>query len=923
MPEAPLHLGYSILPDSTLEPGTFRISVSAAQGERRAFTLSLHDESGAPVAELASDGGAAHSGPCPLDALGEGRPTARLHSADGASVTVATLLDEAAALDRRRIHFTWPGAEAVPGAGAVPDSPGRPLAELDPNGSPVVLSYDIPEPTSYRGRQIIELDIPSSYFVKPSTTRTPPLYVSHSIGADAALTEGCFRVSLTPPVGDPRQFTCNLFNEAGTQVRSVSAIAGPTESSPFTFDQFTGTTMTARVNHQGSNQPDIVIPLVFPEGPAVALNRRRILLTCSAATVTGPFQRDATAPSTATGGEVVAASMYIGHSVTPDDSLPTGTFGFSMTVPPEQQRECYCWLVNEAGAVVWGMRSVAEVTDSTPCAFGPVPGSTLTARLNYQGSELPDVVVPLAFPGSLASALNRQRLHFVWSHQPVALDPSGFEPQGDELVGAASPGRRASELTAEEIADKFRLAQDTAYFDPAVFPNVQGGDDATSRGLIIEELKKLDEKTVVVQLMAGNRLAVYRDASGRYTHRFIPAPRGGAPALMLVEYYRLSSFPARYGAGRTIKTFSLLPGERTEIQVRSYKRTEKAISQASSILDSTSDEVESDFEQSVQAEHATQDNTGRAFEYHAEARAEVTATWGWGKANASVSGGVKGSSNATREELAKNVSTAVAHNAARASSRRDVTVDTSLDMKQEESEEQAITRTLENVNVSRTLNFVFRQMNQEFVTLLHLVDVRVAFFNGFTESRNEVALPKLGRLLELYIVEEHRQEVLTGIIEELRSIVDHTGRPNPEFVEEVSADDTSPYLRVNPAATSTYRPAPDAHEITVPGVIVSADSHVMRTDGIVVDTFLGRGNGLDEYSTGLQRQAVRARQIENDTRQAELDRLQLAVQLVRERDSAGVELYQHLFPVLPVVNHIGQASITGGPNGQPAKPVEP
>ena len=67
---------------------------------------------------------------------------------------------------------------------------------------------------------------------------------------------------------------------------------------------------------------------------------------------------------------------------------------------------------------------------------------------------------------------------------------------------------------------------------------------------------------MVAQLNGGNWLAIYRDTSARYTYRFIPTPQRGIPTLLLVEYYRLSSFPARYGAGRPIKTFSLLPGER-------------------------------------------------------------------------------------------------------------------------------------------------------------------------------------------------------------------------------------------------------------------------------------------------------------------------------------------------------------------------
>src|SRR3712207_8730267 len=40
-----------------------------------------------------------------------------------------------------------------------------------------------------------------------------------------------------------------------------------------------------------------------------------------------------------------------------------------------------------------------------------------------------------------------------------------------------------------------------------------------------------------------------------------------------------------------------------------------------------------------------------------------------------------------------------------------------------------------SINVSRTLNFVFRQMNQEFITVLHLVDVRVAFFKDRKSTR--------------------------------------------------------------------------------------------------------------------------------------------------------------------------------------------
>src|SRR3569833_2089285 len=130
-----------------------------------------------------------------------------------------------------------------------------------------------------------------------------------------------------------------------------------------------------------------------------------------------------------------------------------------------------------------------------------------------------------------------------------------------------------------------------------------------------EALENLDTATVVTQLQAGRRLALYRDTSGRLSYRFISEPLHGVPSLLLVEYCRLSSFPARYGAGRTIKTFSLLPGEKTRIRVNTYKRSSQSVAQSSSILDSTSLDTEIEFERSVLAEQTSQDASSRSLEY--------------------------------------------------------------------------------------------------------------------------------------------------------------------------------------------------------------------------------------------------------------------------------------------------------------------
>ncbi len=275
--------------------------------------------------------------------------------------------------------------------------------------------------------------------------------------------------------------------------------------------------------------------------------------------------------------------------------------------------------------------------------------------------------------------------------------------------------------------------------------------DATNPGLHIEsdakitaQLAKFEAGEIAEQISEGNRLNIFKTMAGRYSYNFVAEPAQARPRILLVETYRLSSFLGQYGAGWTIKTFSLLPGEKTKIGVKTYRKTETDEKSASSILDSYTEESAEEFESTVSDEQSSTDNQESSDNYYADA--EASANWGWG--SASVSGGVSGSTNSSREGFAKNVSSATEKHAASSSAKRVVQIDTSYEVSEETGEETSIERELENINVGRTLNFVFRQMNQEFITLTHLVDIKVAFFNGFAESRIEVPLSELDTLLE-------------------------------------------------------------------------------------------------------------------------------------------------------------------------------
>jgi hypothetical protein len=83
--------------------------------------------------------------------------------------------------------------------------------------------------------------------------------------------------------------------------------------------------------------------------------------------------------------------------------------------------------------------------------------------------------------------------------------------------------------------------------------------------------------------------------------------------------------------------------------------------------------------------------------------------------------------------------------------------------------------------------------------------------------------------------------------------------------------------------------------LSVPGIILSASKHVLRTDGLIVEALLGAGEGLDEYSQGLQFEQLRAKELANDRLQAKLARGFLAHKIASEGDSEGAELFEQAF----------------------------
>jgi hypothetical protein len=222
-----------------------------------------------------------------------------------------------------------------------------------------------------------------------------------------------------------------------------------------------------------------------------------------------------------------------------------------------------------------------------------------------------------------------------------------------------------------------------------------------------------------------------------------------------------------------------------------------------------------------------------------------------------------------------------------------VQVNTSYEVKEETGEETSIERTIENVNLSRTLNFVFRQMNQQFVTILHLVDARLSFFNGYAAAAREVTLPEIDRLLDEYIVPSRRAEVRQSVLNQLQTVRDHEGADRP-FVEEIDLGGGDKYLRVKKDLLFSYIEPVTEQKIDFTGIPTAVDKYTMRTEGVIVEALLGQADALDKYAKELQQLEVRRRKADVEKLEAEARKAELIVSVGQSGDADAAKVLADL-----------------------------
>jgi hypothetical protein len=527
------------------------------------------------------------------------------------------------------------------------------------------------------------------------------------------------------------------------------------------------------------------------------------------------------------------------------------------------------------------------VSDQTLYEIGMAMRNGFDSRMQYRGTAFdryfPDI------PDEL-----RGRMFF---SGPISLPPNTPDPGR-----LSDPTNEANYIRLPVAAPPAVDGQESPQPESRLYTGVYLRDGSQCRiDRLSVDLQTLTPSEVLAALVERKRLKIIQDLDGRYSYTFLPVCNPPQPMLALVEHYQLTTFLGSYGAGRTIKTLSLLPGEKATISINTYSRRTETSKQTSSILDSLTSESAEDFQDTVQGEITDKQTSSRSDEWQVEAKVQGK----WGTGSASLSGGDAGSINSSREQAARNVTNAVQKHAAKASSRRDVSVEQATETRTESGEESSTLREIQNINVGRTLNFVFRQMNQEYVSLLHLVDVGIAFSNGIPRADRIVPLWKLDSLLQEVIAEPaSRETIKNNILRELRYVRDYQDNykqfyelvaptiPDPANPSSTLA--TEPYLRPRLDLRSSY--AYQGKSFTVPGILLAATQNVMRTDGVIVDTLLGQSEALDDYSKNIRTAAGQAEGVANDMLAADLSLEQLRQQIITTKATGQADAFATMFP---------------------------
>ena len=397
------------------------------------------------------------------------------------------------------------------------------------------------------------------------------------------------------------------------------------------------------------------------------------------------------------------------------------------------------------------------------------------------------------------------------------------------------------------------------------------------------------EESIAQRIVDSYMPIAFVGFSGTVDFRFEKKQTVATPQLSIVLHYKMASFLGDYGAGETVKTFSLLPGEKTTITIKQYQQKEETRKKTENVVDSFSESSANDLQNSIDTENKFS-MSNKQDQTQSKSRT-VGVNGGLTLAKVNIGGSVNqtnaktSSINSAIETQVNSLTKAVSHQVNKTDALRKIDVNSETSQKFTESTEETIVRQLENPNKSRVLNFVFRQLLQDYFTLTYLDDVTIYFSNGLPNSERTVKLPQLDSLLyEMLNTEADVTDVRKTILTYLCSIYDYQG-VRTTFAEQVTenlvdlsgaAQQTLTFYRKNKNLSQTYL------EKTVKGIVLNVTHRTLRTPSLIVEALLGQGEGLDCYNMQLQDAAVENAVLQNTKLKHEIGKMGAETSLINQ-----------------------------------------
>lgn len=447
----------------------------------------------------------------------------------------------------------------------------------------------------------------------------------------------------------------------------------------------------------------------------------------------------------------------------------------------------------------------------------------------------------------------------------LRIDLEAGDP-AEIFVATAEGDKRpeTKETSLAEVQGWLVTAEDSGLYNPALFIDYDWINTQREFNDAARTISDINPQAVWWQYQQGRRLRFVPKTdpqADKLDYEFVDTfgPLVHRPArLFLRDHYTLSNFVGDYGTGRIVNTFSLLPGETTELRVMTYRDQSLRSESTTSILDSTSEESTEQFLEALSDTNTSDDRSSESrtqADFNASGSYSAFTTSAKANTNADIQ-----SSAESRRDFHSKVAASVAQTASQASASRDVYVDTNVESTVAEGREDVSIRTISNINTGHTLNFISYQMNQQYHSLLHLTRVEVGYDDGFGNVYT-VPLYQLDALLSTFVTETQRDVVRSFVVAELEALVDYRGDTHPEFLSKTASEeaaDLSPSIyRINYDFTSEFAVEGKDRTISVPGIIMDVQPVVMRTDGIYVESLVGKSPAWDEYTRQLKMRELR------------------------------------------------------------------